>query len=275
MKSRLALLFFLAGTLAAAEPIKETVVIGKTTYPLYREVNPTKRVQPNVMSGGPGERPGTVVLQVLVSAQGDVERVIVKESDAGSAYRAGTVSAVEKWKFPKIEESGKAVPYVTIVTYSFASSSTPGRTAKPELAAVIKDLGQFRAALGKKAILLQNAQTGKVEEFITKAIQRTGLDKEVQFFTMPPGSTFPEPVKRTAPENVKRFARSGSIAQALFLMVIGADGGVTGLYCVESSHPDLAVACAAAIVSWRYTPARIQGTAVPVVTATVLEVSGD
>lgn len=275
MKSRLALLFLLAGSLIGAEPIKETVVIGKTTYPLYRAVSPIKSIPPNPMPGNGRERGGTVVLHVLVSAQGDVEKVIIKQSDAGSSYRAAAVTAVEARKYPVMEESGKAIPYVTVASMSFASEVTPARTAKPELGKIITDLSRFRSALGKKAILLPNPNTGQVEKFVTDAVHSTGLDQEVEFLTLPTGSTFPEAIKLQGPVDVKRFARSGIPAQALFLMVIGADGTVSGLYCVKSDHPDLAVACAAAIVGWRYTPAKIQGTPVPVVTAQLMEVSGN
>ena len=59
-------------------------------------------------------------------------------------------------------------------------------------------------------------------------------------------------------------------------MLIGADGAVKCLYCYSHNDRLFAMAAAMAVVKWRYTPAKIQGTAVPVLAGLPMEFqSGD
>ena len=145
------------------------------------------------------------------------------------------------------------------------SSASPARTKPPKLSEILFDAGHFKAALGKKALLTVDHSTGKVSPTLLQDIAAAGLNESTQFYPFPSEGIQPEPKKREVPEYPAHLRRKGVDGSARLLILIGADGKVGAIYCANSTHRDFALASAEALVRWRFSPATIQGTAVPVV----------
>lgn len=152
------------------------------------------------------------------------------------------------------------------------SKPNPGPNSAPGLADVIHDPSYLRQALGRKAIVLPTVVPGKPDETLT-ALHAAGLDKDIEFFALPANATPPKALQRQPPAYPQPQRDQRVSGSARYLFVIGADGLVKAIYCCESSDPDFALSGAKALIWWRYTPAKIQGTAVPVVASQLLEFS--
>ena len=143
--------------------------------------------------------------------------------------------------------------------------------AASELGKLISDPKVLRGALGAKAVVVSDPKTGEVSPELLADLKAAHLDEGIQLIALPKEAVQPKSVSRVAPAYPSDLRQRRIDGQVRFVFVIGADGTVKALYCVSASHPDLAISAAAALVQWRYKPAKIQNTAVPVIVSQVLE----
>lgn len=155
----------------------------------------------------------------------------------------------------------------------FLAATLPAKEtpAKPTLADVIVDSQHLKSALGTKALLITDLKTGEVPALLQADVKAAKLHEGIQLMLFPKSGVPPKAKSRQAPVYPVSLRRSGVPGQARFLFVISTDGTVTGIYCSAASRPEFALTGAAAIVKWRYEPARIQDIAVPIVVTTTLD----
>jgi|GEM_PF-6104724 len=151
---------------------------------------------------------------------------------------------------------------------SLMAADKPG---KIPLAELISDSQYFKAALGSKALLVTDPKTGEVPKELLHAIASARLNEGIQFYPLPKEAVQPTPKKRNAPEYPAQLRRKGVDGAARLLIVIGADGTIKAIHCNEATHPEFALAAAEAVSKWRFSPATIQETPVPVVATLLLE----
>jgi hypothetical protein len=145
-------------------------------------------------------------------------------------------------------------------------------TAKPSLRETLSDPKYLQEALGRKAYVMTNAG-GKVSSELQLAIKSARLDESVQLSALPPEAEPAEPTKRSHPSYPAGLRRAGVSGHASFLFLIGADGTVKSIYCYDASRPDFALAGAEAVLKWRFNPAQIGDTPVPMLASQTLEFS--
>ena len=178
------------------------------------------------------------------------------------------------------------LPYLAAAILAFASPPLAAGEAKPPqltLEDIIFDATYLKKMLGPKTLITALVETNrgrkKVESGLAdtiKAIRDAQLDEKTQIYSLPDDAVQPK-LKTSAPHsyppglNISREPK-----KANFLMLIGADGAVKCLYCYSYNDRLFAMAAAMAVVKWRYAPAKIQGTAVPVLAGLPMEFhSGD
>lgn len=157
------------------------------------------------------------------------------------------------------------------ITAAENTSPTKTRTKAPKLNEIVFDSQHFKAALGSKALLFVERSTGKVSPELVQDIAAAGLNDSIQFDPFPNEGIQPEPKKREAPAYPVHLRRKGIDGSARLLILIGAEGKVTAIYCSYATHPDFALASAEALMRWRFSPATIQGTAVPIVVVQTMD----
>ncbi len=167
-------------------------------------------------------------------------------------------------------------PLAYVIAAALTVLSPAAEKAKPDkltLEDVIFDASYLKKMLGPKTLVATVAETDKTKAKpaatladVTKAITEARLDVGTQIFVLPEGATPPKlqssiPTTYPPGHHVTKDA-----IKADFLVFIGADGAIKCLYCYQQTDRLFALAAAMAVVKWRYTPAMIQGTAVPVLT---------
>jgi hypothetical protein len=170
---------------------------------------------------------------------------------------------------------------LTCAPCSAAEKAQP--EAKITLEDVIFDVAYLKKFLGPKtlvtALVESNRGRKKADTALAdaiKAVKDAKLDEKSQIFVLPDDAA--EPVlKSSIPHsyppglNITREPK-----KADFLMLIGADGSVKCLYCYNNNDRLFALAAAKAVLKWRYKPAKIKDTAVPVLAGLPMEFqSGD
>ncbi len=259
----LVLLLLLGSVLRGDSSPRSTASVGGRPYPIHEEVKPVRRTNPVVPYEAAKERRGgTIRVGVLIDEAGKVKRTYRDKSDAQGDLVAAALQAVQEWEFPVVKEAGAPVAYVTFVLISFDNGTTPPAARKPTLAEIIADPRNLRQALGTKGLLVTDAKTGQVSDELMKAVKRARLTEGIQLYPLPASAVSPVPEFRAVPDALRSKYDD---ATADFLIVIGANGTVQGIYCLESSDPEFAVAGAAAVLKWRYRSATIDGTPVPVI----------
>ena len=124
--------------------------------------------------------------------------------------------------------------------------------------------------MGPKAYVATEAD-GKVSRELQLAIKSVRLDESVRFSALPPEAEPVRAPKRQPPSYPAELRRAGVSGYARFLFLIGSDGTVQGIYCFDASRPDFALAGAEALLKWRFSPATVGDTPVPMVASQTLE----
>ena len=191
-----------------------------------------------------------------------------------------------RFLFGGMKIARSSLVYVVTALLILASSSPAAENAKTEkltLEDIIFDVKYRKQLLGPKTLVTALVETNrgreKSDSALTdtiKAVREAQLDEKTQIYSLPDDATQPK-LKTSAPHiyppglNISREPK-----KADFLMLIGADGAVKCLYCYSNNDRLFALAAAMAVVKWRYAPAKIQGTAVPVLAGLPMEFhSGD
>ncbi|HWA24777.1 MAG TPA: hypothetical protein VG734_03810 [Lacunisphaera sp.] len=155
-----------------------------------------------------------------------------------------------------------------------AQAADKEKTKQPEkitLEDVIFDVSYLKKLLGPKTLVTAVVESNRgrtksntaIEDTV-KAIKEAHLDEKSQIFLLPDGAT--EPVLQSSVPHAygPGIKISRQEKKADFLMLIGADGAVKCLYCFNQNDRLFALAAAMAVVKWHYEPAKVGGTAVPV-----------
>jgi hypothetical protein len=275
-KSSAALLCLL---LVSSLPAKDrpTATVDGKVYPVYdvaTEAKPLERITPVMpYSSSRAPRSGSALIGAVVNEKGAVRKTYLVKVDADGDLRAAMINAVEATKFPVIRDpdTQAAISYVVIIPMGLASAPSREPRVSPKLAEIISDPKYFRSALGIKALVSSDPATGEIPSKLLADLKSAGLTDGVQLIPLPRDAVLPYAKKRTAPAYPESLRRKKVDGRVEFLCVIGADGTVKGMYCVAAAQPEFAIAAAAALAQWRFEPARIQNTAVPVIVNTMLE----
>jgi hypothetical protein len=151
---------------------------------------------------------------------------------------------------------------ISLVTFpAFAADEKPAKPAKLFLEDIIFDAKYLKQVLGPKTLVAKEEKTGQIP---VEAINRAKLDEKTQIFSLPDEATKPELISSMPPAYPQSIRLRRDPPKADFLLFIGADGNVKCLYCYDTKDQVFAIVAADALIKWRYTPAKINGTAVPV-----------
>lgn len=139
----------------------------------------------------------------------------------------------------------------------------------PALADIIFDKPGFLARLPKKTLtdpdfLRFMKSVGNPKAAFNTALSQLGDTKGIEFVPLPDGFTRPWVISSRAPVFPSRAAGAQQAGHADFLVLIGASGGISAIYCTQSTDDPFAIAGANAAVLWRFAPAHYQGQALPV-----------
>lgn len=135
------------------------------------------------------------------------------------------------------------------------------KSDKLTLEDVIFDAQYLRQHLGPKTLVAGHEKTGEIP---VEAISKAGISEKTQIFALPDEAVKPvlkSSIAPTFPQSY-RFRREPSKAE--FFLFVGADGAVKSLHCYETNDQVFAIIAADALIKWRYTPAKLGTTAVPV-----------
>jgi hypothetical protein len=135
------------------------------------------------------------------------------------------------------------------------------KSDKLTLEDVIFDAQYLHRALGAKTLVAGHEKTGAIP---IEALNKAGISEKTQVFALPDEAAKPvlkSSIAPTFPQSY-RFRREPSTAE--FFLFVGADGAVKTLHCYETNDQVFAIIAADALIKWRYTPAKIGTTAVPV-----------
>jgi TonB family protein len=197
---------------------------------------------------------GEVVVKVVVSETGDVERAEVVSGDPILARSAA--DAAMQWKFKPFIRSGKAVKASTKLPFDFAFSDKVEDTeAKP---ATDSDA---------KAVRLEDAKTKPAIDNDPKVVPVE--DAKTKLATVPvrvaAGVTQGLLVHRVDPVYPPEAQMVRIQGTVVLRALIGKDGRVKNLSLI-SGHPMLAPAAMGAVQQWRYKPYLLNGEPVEVST---------
>lgn len=148
------------------------------------------------------------------------------------------------------------------------------RAPKRSLGEVIVDKADFLSRLPKKTLVSplggrpkspEIAETGKRN--LEKALAELGDPGDREFVLLPESATHPEVVQMVAPTYPTGFREDGVMGDALFLVLVNAEGKVAAIYCPVYTHRRFATHGATAIARWTYTPAKIGDRPLPALIA--------
>jgi len=133
----------------------------------------------------------------------------------------------------------------------------------------------LRQGLGANTLIVPDKKNAAIPPSLTAAMTAAGFTRKTRLYAFPENARRPK-LKSSVPYDYPHSLRQGKTrGQANFLVSIGADGAVRGLYCYEHTDRLFALAAAAAIVKWRYEPAAINDTALPVLLELPMHYRGD
>lgn len=141
---------------------------------------------------------------------------------------------------------------------------------------IIFDSRFIRQVLGPNTLIVPRAKSKELPEDLRNALSEAELDKKSRFYVFPDSEATPPKLKSSIPYAYPQSLRQGKKGgKADFLVSIGADGAVRGVYCYKTDDKLFALAAAAAIVKWRYEPAKIKDHALPVILELPMQFRGD
>lgn len=140
---------------------------------------------------------------------------------------------------------------------------------------VIFDAERFKKLLGPKTLLVPAEKSGDIPLPLAEGIASAGFNRTTKLLVFPEAGTRPK-LKSSIPFSYPNSLRKeGKDSYADFLLSIAADGTVRGLYCYRNDDRMFALAAGAAVVRWRYEPAKINGSLLPVVLQVTLQLKHD
>lgn len=166
-----------------------------------------------------------------------------------------------------------ALPLLCVL--AFAADKAPDKPAKLALEDVIFDANYLRQMLGPKTLLCAETKSKEITPELPRLLTASGLGQATRFFAFPDGATWPElyySIPYRYPQSVRVGILEGS---ADFVALVGTDGRVKCVYCYRHTDRIFALVSAAAIIRWRFEPAKINGTAVPVLVDLPTSYRGD
>ncbi len=126
---------------------------------------------------------------------------------------------------------------------------------------VIFDATYLKKALGAKTLVVPDEKTGQIP---AEAITKAGFAEKTQVFVLPDDATRPVLKDSFAPALNQSFRMKRDPSKADFFLFVGADGKVKSLHCYNTNDQVYAIIAADALIKWTYAPAKLGGTAVPV-----------
>jgi hypothetical protein len=149
----------------------------------------------------------------------------------------------------------------TLIAMPAIAADTPPKPERLTLEDVIFDAKYLKQVLGPNTLVVRHPETGQVP---TAAITQAKLDEKTKIFALPDEATKPELISSIPPSYPQSTRLRRDPPKADFLLFIGTDGNVKCLYCYDTKDQVFAIVVADALIKWRYVPAKINGTAVPV-----------
>lgn len=194
---------------------------------------------------------GQVMLKILVSETGDVEKVDVLSGDPMLAESA--VSAVRKWKFKPFIRNGRPIKVSTQLPMDFAFSNKIMEKGRSEDGTAVTGKGYSVASspAGDKAVNFPADSNGAAD--VPRRVRVSqGVSQGLLIHQVAP--VYPP------------AARANRVQGAVVLQaVIGKDGRLSNLHVV-SGPPELRDAAVGAVQQWRYKPYYLKGEPVEVET---------
>jgi hypothetical protein len=156
-----------------------------------------------------------------------------------------------------------------------ADKGKASANAKLTLEDVIFEPTYLTKILGPKTLVVPAPDRKGLNDDLLKVLDKVGVTAKSKVFLLPDGATPPEIVSAIPYSYPKKLRQGNETGKARLLVLVGVDGSVKTLHCYEHTHSMFALAVAAAVVRWKYTPAMINGTPVPVVLEVLEEFRGD
>jgi hypothetical protein len=126
---------------------------------------------------------------------------------------------------------------------------------------VIFDASYLKKMLGPNTLVARDAKSGEIP---TEAILHAKLDEKTKIYALPDEATKPELISSIPVSYPQSTRLRRDPPRADFLVFVGADGLVKCLYCYDTKDQVFAIVASSSLIKWRYSPAKIKGTAVPV-----------
>ncbi len=164
---------------------------------------------------------------------------------------------------------------IILASVAAAADKATEKKAVLTLEEVIFDASYLKSQLGPKTLLVAGNKSGEITPELPQKLTEEGFAKATRFFLFPSEATPPKlyhSIPHSYPQSMRQGRESGS---ANFVALVGADGKVQNIYCYQHTDRLFAIAYAAALARWRYEPAKINGTAVPVLVDIPASYKGD
>lgn len=219
---------------------------------------------------------GQASVLVLVGSTGDVLRVFVCEAKPRS-FGVDLAKAILPWKYHPAKVEGLAVP--SIASWSVSRSATTTRTITvagsdafdnldpdtlKNFINSLYDAKQFAAPL-TGGILVWPSNLVSNPAF-QKGLKQLRQHTQVKFLAYPSSAPPPAVDKRAGAIYPPELKKAGQSGEANVMLLINSKGQVVKLFVAEATDQLSAVAAAASLARWTYTPAVIDGKAVPFLT---------
>lgn len=221
---------------------------------------------------------GQASVLVLVNSTGDVVRVFVCEAKPRS-FGVDLAKTIFTWKYHPANVEGLPVPSISSwsINRSSASASTRRITvsdgdafervnteALKQFTDAIYDAKQFAASL-TGGILVHPATLVSNSSF-QKGLKQLRQYTQVKFLAYPPSALPPKLQKGVGaiyPPELKKKEQSG---EANVILLINSKGQVVKLFIADATDQQSAIAAAASLAKCTFTPAVVDGKAVPFLT---------
>ncbi len=148
------------------------------------------------------------------------------------------------------------------------------KKAKRSFEEVIFDKADFLSRLPKKTLVspfggrphrAEMVETAKKN--LAKALAEFGDPGDRELVLLPQTATHPKVARHVAPTYPRDLREQGVTGEALFLVLVNAEGKVGALHCPFYTDRRFAIHGAAAIARWTYNSGELGETAVPVLIA--------
>lgn len=134
---------------------------------------------------------------------------------------------------------------------------------------IIFDAKYLQKLIGANTLVVPDEKSGQLP---TAGILKAGLEGKTKIYALPDQAVKPK-LDYSMPPTFARSLRltTKEAIKARYLAFVGPDGGIKTLYCYETNHRDFAIVVADSLIHWRYTPAKLNNTAVPVLVPIEME----